>query len=82
MKNEAGHERRIESLREQVATSSARVAILAALGGGRELSAPDLSAQLPDDVSLGTVNYHLSVLQEARTVSCVGGLYRLAEAVP
>jgi DNA-binding transcriptional ArsR family regulator len=70
--------RRRERMRAKAGENPTRMTILAALGCQRELSGPDLSAQLPDDVSLRAVNYHLAVLQAAETVACDEGMYSLA----
>ena len=69
--------RRLKGLRERARDNDLRIALVEGLGGGAELSGLELRAALPDDPALSTVNYHLGILQEAETVGCVGGLYRL-----
>jgi hypothetical protein len=57
---------------------SQRVAILAVLSkDGRELTAPQIQAELPGAPPLGIVYYHLRVLEKARLVCRKGGSYSL-----
>jgi predicted transcriptional regulator len=78
MEGETRQQRRVRRLRETIRSSDVRAAILAALDGRGEATGEELRAAVPGNPSLGTVNYHLKLLQEAETVGCVGGRYRLA----
>ena len=47
--------------------------------GGEERTLSELGGDgLPDDPSLSAVAYHLTVLQRAELVACIGGVYRVA----
>lgn len=73
------HDEAEEAAREQRARShSTRVAILTLLGeGGRELTGPQIRAELPDDFALGNIYYHLRVLEVSHLLARDGSRYRL-----
>lgn len=72
-----GRERRITESQARARAEETRRAILDLLRDG-PMSSMDLRAKLPTDASISLVNYHLTVLVNAREVVSKDGLYRLA----
>ena len=64
--------------REKATGHPLRRALLDRLGGEERTLGEIGSDGLPDDPSISAVAYHLTVLQRADLVACVGGVYSLA----
>ncbi|HET8862722.1 MAG TPA: helix-turn-helix domain-containing protein [Solirubrobacterales bacterium] len=73
------HEEEEEAARERRARShSTRVAILALLAeDDRELTVPQIRAELPDSFTLRNIYYHLRVLEVSHLLARDGSRYRL-----
>jgi DNA-binding transcriptional ArsR family regulator len=71
-------EGRADRHRERALANPTRLVLLALLAH-RELSARELRSQLPDELALTAVVYHLAILQDAELVAApLAGRYRLA----
>ena len=70
-------ERRIKEAQARARAERTRRSLLELLGDG-PLSRNDLRARLAEEATLAVVNYHLTVLLDARQIVSEDGLYRLA----
>jgi predicted transcriptional regulator len=68
-----------QNARERARSHSARTAILALLAkDDRELTAPEIRAELPGGLTLRNIYYHLSILETTHLIVRDGDSYRLS----